>query len=495
MTANPSVKTITEPVGEIKVFREADVVVVGGGPGGIGSAIAAARNGARTILIERYGHLGGMATGGLVNIIPNLSDISGKQHIFGLTTEILGRLDKRGGCSYPAPKDRGTAAKKVVDYYLDANLGWFYVRKDHNTGKNRVIYSAVVDPEILKDELNDMVLEAGAELLLHSWGTRAVTDGNNIKGVIFESKSGRQAILGNVIIDATGDGDIFVSAGAEFDNNCDNKRRTAWLALTWWLTNVNLKKYDEFKTSNPEKFKELTQELVKLGGYPAFFRGILKNQPNTVWYHCMQPQPEPTDAMDVEQLTKIDIRARKRALITYEYMKKYMPGFEKIFIMLTAPQLGTQGGRRIIGEYTLTENDLETDEVFEDTVAVLANNDYGEISSKHPTLCVPYRCLVPKKMDGLLVACRAFSSSDTINETFNIIPHCIAYGQAAGTAAALAVKSGIQPRKVDYKVLTDTLRSQGVNIPDIDSIEKKPASIIKTKPKDFYYQKYRGPEK
>ncbi|OGO31234.1 MAG: hypothetical protein A2Z29_09355 [Chloroflexi bacterium RBG_16_56_11] len=495
MAGQSKARTVTEPARKIKVFREADVVVVGGGPGGVGAAIAAARNGARTVLIERYGHLGGMATGGLVNIVPNLSDISGKQHIYGLTMEMLDRLDKRGGVSYPAKKDRGTAAKKVVDYYLDANLGWFYVRQDHHTGKKRVLYSAVIDPEVLKDELNDMVLESGAGLLLHSWGTQVIMDANKVGGVVFESKSGRQAILGKVIIDATGDGDVFVAAGAEFDNRCDNKRRTAWLALVWWLANIDFKKYDDFKASQPDKYKALMQELGKLGGYPYFFKGILKNQEGVAWYHCMQPQPERTDAMDVEQLTKIDIRARKRALITYDFMKKHVPGFEKSFIMLTAPQLGTQGGRRIVGEYTLTENDMESDEVFEDTIAVLANNDYGEISSKHPALCVPYRCLVPKRVDGLLVACRAFSSSDTINETFNIIPHCIAYGQAAGTAAALAVKAGVQPRKVNYKALTDTLRKQGVNIPDTTREKKVTASVSRSKPEEFYYQKYRGPDR
>jgi 2-polyprenyl-6-methoxyphenol hydroxylase-like FAD-dependent oxidoreductase len=480
-------KTVREPARDIKVWRETDVVVVGGGPGGVASAISAARTGAKTVLIERYGHLGGMATGGLVNIIPNLSDISGKQHIYGLTMELIHRLDKRGGTSYTPKKDRGSSEKKVVDYYLDANLGWFYVRKDHNTGVQRVLYSAVVDPEILKDELNDMVLGSGAELLLHAWGTRVIKEGNAVKGVFFESKSGRQAVLGKVIIDATGDGDMFVAAGADFDNECDNKRRTAWLAFVWWMTNINLKKYDKFKASQPEKYKELTEELGKLGGYPFFFKGILKSQPNTVWYHSMQPQPQRTDAMDVEQLTKIDIQARKRAIITYDFMKKYMPGFEKAFIMLTAPQLGTQGGRRIKGEYTLTEKDMETDEVFEDTIAVLANNDYGEISAKHPTLCVPYRCLVPKRVDGLLVAGRAFSSADTINETFNIIPHCIAYGQAAGTAAALAVKAGIQPRKVDYKALRVNLAKQGVNIP---KITKSSPTTVKGQSKTEYYQKY-----
>jgi hypothetical protein len=108
---------------------------------------------------------------------------------------------------------------------------------------------------------------------------------------------------------------------------------------------------------------------------------------------------------------------------------------------------------------------MVSDEVFEDTIAVLANNDNGEISAKHPSICIPYRCLVPKKVEGLLVACRAFSSTDTINQHFNIIPPCICYGQAAGTAAAMAVKAGVQPRKVDYKALRVNLVKQGVNLP------------------------------
>jgi hypothetical protein len=460
-------KTITESARKIKVVREVDVVVVGGGPGGVASAISAARSGAKTVLIERYGHLGGMATGGLINIFPNLSDISGKQHIFGLTQEIIDRLTRRGGTSYPRKEDWGTTNHKIVDYYLKAGLGFFYIRKDLNrNGKQAVLYTAVIDPEILKDELNDMVLGAGAELFLHSWGTLPIMDGDTVKGVIFESKSGRQAILGKVIIDATGDGDIFVRAGAEFDASLSNKHRTAWLASTWWMANVDINKYEDFKASQPEKHKAVMEELLKLGGYPHFFKGILENQSGVLWYHCMQPQAESTDAMDVEQLTKIDIRGRKRVLITHDFMRKNVAGFEKCFVMQTAPQLGTQGGRRVIGEYTITQEDIVNDRVFEDTIAVLANNDLGEISARHPWLCVPYRCLVPKKIEGLLVACRAFSSEDSINQYFNIIPPCLCYGQAAGTAAALAVKVGVQPRKVEHKTLQKNLFKQGVNIPE-----------------------------
>src|SRR4030042_2591452 len=137
-------KTITDPARKLKVVRDVDVVVVGGGPGGVASAISAARNGAKTVLIERYGHLGGMATGGLINIFPNLSDISGRQRIFGITQEILDRLTRRGGASYPKKEDWGTTDPKVGDYYLNATLGFFFVRKDLNRGgKQGVLYTAL----------------------------------------------------------------------------------------------------------------------------------------------------------------------------------------------------------------------------------------------------------------------------------------------------------------------------------------------------------------
>lgn len=469
MNGTLSTKTILEPPREVRVWREVDVAVIGGGPGGIGAAVSAARSGARTVLIERYGYLGGMATGGLVNIIPNLSDISGKQHIFGLTQELIDRLDVRGAVSYPARKDWGTSERRVVDYYLDANLGWFYVRQDLNTRTERVLYTAVVDPEVFKDELNRVAVESGVELLLHSWGVAPIMDGHTVRGVFFENKSGRQAVVAKVVIDSTGDGDIFVRAGAEYDGTLDTSLRTSKLAVVFWLANVDIKKTDEFRASHPERFTELMAELAAAGGHPFYFKGILESQQGCVWFHFFQEHPEgrACDAMDAEELTMMEVRARKRAVLTFEFFRKHVPGFERSFMMLTAPQLGIQGGRRIVGEYTLAEKDMESDEVFEDTIAVLANNDNGPISAKHPTVCVPYRCLVPLAVDGLLVACRAFSSSDRINHYFNIIPHCLSYGQAAGTAAAMAAQEGVQPRNVDYRGLRKNLVAQGVSLPEI----------------------------
>ena len=375
-------------------------------------------------------------------------------------------MKARNAAFSPDQKDWGTTDRRIVDYYLDANMGWFYVRKDPNIGgQERVHYTAVLDPEVLKDELNDMVAEAGAGLLLHSWGTRPIVEGNTVKGVFFESKSGRQAILAKVVIDSTGDGDMFVAAGAEFDSELQSNFRTA-LAFTFWIANVDVAKLNDFRKSQPGKYAELLHQLKDAGGHFFYFNGLLKNQEGVLWFHSMEIKAEASDAMDVEELTRVDVKGRKKALITYEFLRKNMPGCERCFLMQAGTQLGTQGGRRVIGEYVLSPKDMESDEIFEDTIAVLANNDNGAISAKHPAICIPFRCLVPVKIDGLLVACRAFSSKASVNQWFNIIPPCICYGQAAGTAAALAVKGGIPPRHVDYKELQANLRRQGVDLPN-----------------------------
>jgi hypothetical protein len=457
-----SKKTIKEPSRDIEVCREADVVVVGGGPGGIGSALAAARSGAETVLVERYGHLGGMSTGGLVTIIPNLSNINGEQQIAGLCQELVDRLDALEAAHYPKKEDWGSADPNLVNYYINANLAFFYVRDDLNIHRKRVLYTALIDPEILKCELNNMMEEARVKLYLHAWGTRPLVDGNTVKGVIIESKSGRQAILAKVVIDSTGDGDLLQPAGAACDTRMQPYLRIAALAFPFWIGNINLKKTEEFRASQPEKYSELMQELARLGGASFYLKDLVKYHDGIVWFHPFFPC---MNQSDIEELNRVELAGRKKMHLSYEFYRKHVPGFENSYIALSSPQLGTQGGQRVVGEYVCTEKDMISDEIFEDTIAVFANNDNGEISAKHPNVCVPYRALVPKKIDGLLVACRAFSSEYGFNEYFNLIPHCIALGQAAGTAAALAVDAGIQPRKVDYATLRKKLIGQGVILP------------------------------
>ncbi|MBN1848202.1 MAG: FAD-dependent oxidoreductase [Deltaproteobacteria bacterium] len=457
MQKGPSTKTIMEPEREVTVFREADVVVVGAGPGGHAAAIAAARNGADTILVERYGHLGGMATGGLVTILPNMCDIYGVQQIVGQTQEWIDRMENRDGVDYPKREDWASTNRAIVKYYK--NRSFFYVRQE------RVVYSVLFDAEILKCALNDMAEEAGVKTLLHSWGTEAIVDGDNeVQGVIFESKSGRQAILAKVIIDGTGDGDLLPSAGATFDMDIDPTLRIANLSLCYWIGGVDLKKVEEFRQTQPEKDEEQMQELIKIGGHPNFFKSNLKNQESVVWIH---PRYTNSSQIDVEELTRVEFEGRKRMLITYDYRKKNTPGFENAFITLTSPQLGTRSSRRIHGEYMVTEKDIVADRVFDDTIAIFPDLDRGEESARHPNIHIPYRSLIPRSVENLLVACRAFSSDQLVQNFFNLIPHCIAFGEAAGTAAALCVKDGSRVRDVDQGALRERLIKQGVPLPEV----------------------------
>jgi hypothetical protein len=454
----PSIKTIIEPAGEVKVCYEADVVVVGAGPGGHSAAVAAARTGAKTVLVERYGHLGGMATGGLVILIPHLSDGTEKQQITGLTQEWLDRLAAKDAVVCPAKKDLGSSDEKIVSYWKSYS-NFFVV-------EGRVMLSATVDPEILKCVLNDMAEEAGVKLYLHSWGTRAIVADNQVQGILFESKSGRQAILAKVVIDATGDGDLFPSAGAEFDDRIGPKLRIRDLALCFQLGNVDLRTAAKFKDSDPQKFTGLMQELKEKGGFAplagrlyheALLRDNMLHIPN--WIPC-------TSQTDVEELTRVEVSARKRIMTTLEFLKTRVPGFEKSFLMITAPQLGTRGSRRLLGEHMLTQAECQSGKIFEDTIAICPNPRF-KVSPEHPHVHIPYRSMVPQKVNGLLAAGRSFSSEDVVNEAYNLIPHCIAMGQAAGTAAAMAVQQGIQVREINYKALQEKLIRQGVTLPEM----------------------------
>jgi hypothetical protein len=448
--SDPFASTITEPARQTRVCYEADVAVVGGGPGGHSAAVASARSGAKTILLERYGHLGGMTTGGLVTMLHSMSDGTSQQIIAGLCQEWLDRLDARNAVNHPRKEEIGSTDKEVLSRWPSR----FFVTDGH------LLLGAHFDPEILKCVLNDMAVEAGVKLYLHSWGTQILADQNQVNGVIFESKSGRQAILAKVVIDGTGDGDFLPQTGEEFDCKTRPTLRTNKPALVFEFANVDMRKANDFKNMHPEKHSELMKEAVRLNGFGSYF-GILRE--GVAHFNMFLLG---FDILNVEDLTRIEVDVRKRMLTTYEFYKKHVPGFEKCFIMLTAPQVGCRGSRRLVGEYIVTEKDARSGLFFEDTIAVFSPLA-GIKSDSNPHVHIPYRCLLPRKMEGLLVAGRSFASDDIINEQYNTISHCIALGQAAGTAAALAVKNNVRLRDVNSRLLQDKLIEQGVPLPGL----------------------------
>jgi len=448
------IKTIPEPNKSVKVIRECDVVVVGGGPGGVGAALAAARNGADTVLLERYGYLGGMATGGLVTILPCLSDFNGTMQIGGINQEWIERLALREAETHPPAEIWGSTDEKLVAYWNDRSF--FTVREGH------IIYASIIDAEVSKCVLNEMLAEAKVKTYLHSWGTMPIMDGNKAIGVVFESKSGRQAIMAKVVVDSTGDGDLLPFTGAGFDTDIDPNLRIANLSLSYWIDNVNFLRVDDFRKTNPRKWDELMQELAKKGGHPFFMRSNLKGQENIIWVH---PRYAASSQIDVNELTRVEFLGREKMLLTHEFYKRNIPGFENSFIVLSAPQLGTRGARRVHGDYMLTARDLLSNEPFADTIAVFPDLDRGQASLAHPHTFVPYRSLLPKSVENMLVACRAFSSDQVVNNFFNLIPHCVALGEAAGTAAALSISQGVSVRNVDYASLRKRLIAQNVPLP------------------------------
>ncbi|MBN1190192.1 MAG: FAD-dependent oxidoreductase [Dehalococcoidales bacterium] len=442
-----------EPAQEVKVCCEADVVVAGGGPGGHSAAIAAARSGARVVLLDRYGHLGGMATGGIVIQIPHMSDGGNTPQIAGLCQEWLDRLDVIGGSLHPAREDLGST---------DSSLVARWKRFMGNVNAGRIEHTAWVDPELLKCVLNDMVREEGVTLYLHSWCTRALVEDGQMKGVIFESKSGRQAVLGKVIIDGTGDGDLLPSAGAEFDGTLDPAIRSSMLALVFRLGKCDYQKLCDFKEAEPERYEELMNGLAEAAGTRLLPLPSPRN--DVIWVNNWIPG---LDCTKVEDLTKLEVEMRQIMRRGHDFMKKNIPTFENSFILDTASQTGTRGSRRLAGEYIIKPQDLDSNQAHEDTVAIFPRLG---ASGGGRFVYFPYRSLVPVRVEGLLVAGRSFSSLVNANNMLNLIPHCIAMGQAAGTAAALALSRGTSLRKVDYRELQRRLKEQGVPLPDMNQL-------------------------
>ncbi|MGE0224729.1 MAG: FAD-dependent oxidoreductase [Acetobacteraceae bacterium] len=440
--ARPDLGTITEPARAVPVFRDCDVLVVGGGPSGTAAAIAAARIGAEVVLVERANHLGGLSTGGLVIWIDRMTDWSGAQVIQGIANDLLDRLP-RDAVAGPPRRTWGSRDEATAAYWRERTAAFHGV----------VTWSPTVDPEHLKFASQELVLEHGVHLLLHAWGAAPILQDGRVTGVFLETKEGRMAIRAAVTIDCTGDGDIFHRAGAPGADDIDQGDIHHCMNTSWLFGGVDMPRWIAFKTSRPDD-------------YAAFLRrgtdtcGGIFGRPSVSWRDdvavFMGPRLSGYSAVDVEDQTEVEIRSHRLMVQHLAVYREHAPGFEDAFLMLSAPQLGVRHARRLVGAAAVTRQDWPGGIARHDEIGVSP-----ALTPKFPNVSVPYGSLVPAALDGLLVAGRAISCDATSHSFLREIPQCWMTGQAAGVAAALAVAHRVAPRAVPVAALQAELLRQG----------------------------------
>jgi len=431
-----------EPGRDIPIYRKCDVLVVGGGPSGTAAAVAAGRLGADVVLLERYNHLGGLSTGGLVIWIDRMSDWEGKHVIRGFAQELFDRLPA-DAVAGPAREEWGSRDPGRAAYWSHRTASYHGV----------VTWSPTIDPERLKLLSQDLVLESKVHLVFHTWAATPIVEGGAVRGAIFESKAGRQAILAKVVVDATGDGDMFARAGAAFESNIEGDDIHHCMNTAWLFGGVDMARWLEFKSGQPEQFSQfmaLGREKLRL-----FERPFVSWRNDIALF--MGPRQSGFSALDVDDQTEVEIRSHRLMAEHLDFYRANAPGFEAAFLMLSAPQLGVRHSRRLLGVNRVTRAQWPTAKVFDDEIGVTPS-----VSPKFPNISIPYGSLVPETLDGLLACGRHVACDPNSHGFLREIPQCWITGQAAGVGAALAANRGIEPRAVEVGELQAALVRQGV---------------------------------
>lgn len=432
-------KKIQESARETPVVLETDVLVVGAGPAGLGAALAAARQGCQVCLVERYGYAGGLASGGLVVVLDDWTN--GPQlTVGGIAKELVERLLGEGAAVETAPGE--WPAEEEEAWWRWAWWGF----EDHYSKRTPkpITYAVSLDAEALKSVGFDMLEEAGVSLRFHSLVTDVIVEEGRVRGVIAESKEGRQALLGRVIVDASGDGDVMALSGAA------HHKGKYLITLAHRLGGIEVETSIQFVKENPPEARRLNREVRKRIGASWDLWWLRTVRDGIVWCNC--PHLVGYDGLKVEDLTRAEAESRRRIRSYLAFARENVPGFEGAYLLDTAPQIGVRQTRLLDGEYVVTKEDILTGRPFDDAVA-RGRNYY-----------IPYRAFLPKRIKGLLVAGRCYSATEEGQRISREIPPCMAMGQAAGAAAALAIASGQDPGSLDVKTIRQCLCSQGAII-------------------------------
>ena len=434
--------TWAEPGREVPVYHRCQVLVVGGGPAGTAAAAAAAKQGADVALLERYNHLGGLSTGGLVIWIDRMTDWQGVPVIRGFAEEVFNRLPEDAFAG-PSRDEWGSTDAGKAAHWSQRTAAYHGI----------VTWSPTLDPERLKLLSQEMVIERGVRLVYHSWACVPIVEAGTVKGVVFESKEGRMAILADVVVDATGDGDLFARAGAAFDNDIEEADVHHCMNTAWLFGGVDMTRWIAFKAGQPDDF---TAFMAKGRESCGLFERPFVSWRNDVALF-MGPRQSGYSALDVDDLTAVEVRSHRAMAAHLDYYRAHAPGFEEAFLMLSAPQIGVRHARRLKGMDAVLRSRWPDGVALPDEVGVSPS-----VSPKFPNISIPYGALVPQQLDGLLAPGRHVSCDKNSHGFMREIPQCWITGQAAGVAAALAVRAGVQPRAVDINALQQALLAQGV---------------------------------
>lgn len=459
--------SVSLPPRRAQIAASSDVLVVGGGPAGLGAALGAANTGVNVILTERYGFLGGNATAALVMPLmsfhtqeqaPRKSDTvtllpndhgSGKPVIAGVLTALLERLVRAGGAISPSLE----------------------------TG-----YVVPFDPEVFKLVALDLLDEAGVRFLFHALASDVIGN-HRVNGVVFETKSGPVVIRAPVVIDCTGDGDVAARAGAPYAVGRDDDQLVQPMTLMFRITEFDRSHFEAYVREHPDQWRGVhgLWDLIR----KAVVDGNLRLPREDILFFSTLHEREVSVnstrvnkvlGTDVWDLTYAEWKSRRQMRQIAAFLRHYVPGFDQGYIVQSGVNIGVRETRRILGEYQLTADDILEARKFPDVIVrstypvdIHNPEGIGTTLKRLPpgeAYDIPLRCLLPQGVEGLIVAGRCISGTHEAHSSYRVMPVSIATGHAAGVCAGLAVRDQKTPRAISASEVQAELIRQGANLRD-----------------------------